>query len=162
MAAATSTPPATAPQPAQPPMLNHDLAIKSVEHAQTYYSILEAIPGHKVRLTRCDDDLHRDFLETFPELAAPAEGDKRPDPVSRITELSVKSPDAQPKWQALAAKYADKSTSPHPQSSNRPDLVLFPQSRAHATAPSSATTSPTNTPSPTPCSSGVSNSTATK
>ena len=84
------------------------MAIRCVEHAQTYWHILEAVKT--VHLTKYDDELYDAFLEAFPEFKPLAEGENQAnDPVRKIMEVQVKHPDAQPRWQALASKFENKS-----------------------------------------------------
>lgn len=120
--------PAQRPTAAQPQQqqslsgLDKDMAVRCVEHAQTYWNILEALPSTKVHLTRVDDELYQDFCQTFPEFN-PKEGSgstTNVDPVTKINEQQVKSVELQPRWHTLATKYQNKST---PSSSFLPSFI---------------------------------------
>lgn len=122
MATAKTAQQSGAAQPQQPqqqqqslPGLDKNMAVRCVEHAQTYWEILEALPSTKVHLTRVDDDLYHDFCQAFPEFVVPQQeeesGSSTPvDPVTKITEQQVKSAELQPRWHTLATQYQDKST----------------------------------------------------
>lgn len=60
-------------------------AVKAVEQAETYYSLLEKVKGSTLRLTKHDDDIFNQLLEDFPEY-------KEPKNVSVISEEEMKSP----------------------------------------------------------------------
>ena len=40
-------------------------AVKAVQQAETYWSLLEKIPGSKLKLTKHDDDIFNQLLEDF-------------------------------------------------------------------------------------------------
>ena len=61
----------------------------------TYWSILEKMPGSKLRLTKMDDDIHNDFKATFPEF----------DPKETIDEDKMKSKEGKEKWREWMMKY---------------------------------------------------------
>ncbi|KAH8980674.1 hypothetical protein EDB92DRAFT_1805612, partial [Lactarius akahatsu] len=44
-------------------------AVKAVEHAQTYWSLLEKIPPRDLKLTRFDDEIFEHTPREFPEFA---------------------------------------------------------------------------------------------
>ncbi|KAN0139161.1 hypothetical protein V8E53_003050, partial [Lactarius tabidus] len=44
-------------------------AVKAVEHAQTYWNLLEKIPPRQFRFTRFDDEIYERRLREFPEFA---------------------------------------------------------------------------------------------
>ena len=61
----------------------------------TYWSILEKMPGSKLRLTKMDDDIHDDFTATFPDF----------DPKETIDEDKMKSKEGKEKWREWMMKY---------------------------------------------------------
>lgn len=64
----------------------------------TYWSILEKMPGSKLRLTKMDDDIYKDFTATFPDF----------NPKETIDEDKMKSKEGKEKWREWMMKY-DKS-----------------------------------------------------
>ncbi|KAF9941871.1 hypothetical protein BGZ75_008096 [Mortierella antarctica] len=40
-------------------------AVKAMHHAETYFSLLEAMDGSKLKLTKIDDEIYVDFMSTF-------------------------------------------------------------------------------------------------
>lgn len=73
-------------------------AVKAVEQAETYYSLLEKVKGSTLRLTKHDDDIFNQLLEDFPEY-------KEPKNVSVISEEEMKSPSGKAKWRAFCEKF---------------------------------------------------------
>lgn len=73
-------------------------AVKAVEQAETYYSLLEKVKGSTLRLTKHDDDIFNQLLEDFPEF-------KDPKNVSVISEEEMKSPEGKAKWRAFCEKF---------------------------------------------------------
>jgi hypothetical protein len=64
----------------------------------TYWSILEKIPGSKLRLTKIDDDIHEHFLKEFPDY----------DLKSTINEDEMKSKAGKERWRTFIASYEGK------------------------------------------------------
>ncbi|KAG9123977.1 hypothetical protein FRC07_013302 [Ceratobasidium sp. 392] len=50
--------------------IEQQFAVKAVEHAQTYWQLIEAVPPTRLKLTKLDDDIYNDFMEQFPEYNA--------------------------------------------------------------------------------------------
>ncbi|KAG0057375.1 hypothetical protein BGZ83_010834 [Gryganskiella cystojenkinii] len=72
-------------------------AVKAMHHAETYFNLLEAIDGSKLKLTKIDDEIFADYLLTFgPE-------------VPRIDildeEKDFKSPAMKEKWRNFINRY---------------------------------------------------------
>jgi hypothetical protein len=61
----------------------------------TYWSLLENIPGSKLRLTRLDDDIYDHFKRHFPEF----------DVASDIHEDEMKSKEGKEKWRKFIGEY---------------------------------------------------------
>lgn len=61
----------------------------------TYWSILEKIPGSKLRLTKMDDDIYEHLKEDFPEF----------DPAETIDEDKMKSKAGKERWRNFMNKY---------------------------------------------------------
>ncbi|KAL6449777.1 SPBC3E7.07c Protein PBDC1 [Candida maltosa Xu316] len=75
-------------------------AVKAVEQAETYYSLLEKVPGSKLRLTKYDDEIFNQLLEDFPEF-------KDHEKASVISEEEMKSPSGKAKWRTFCEKFKD-------------------------------------------------------
>lgn len=83
--------------PARPP-LNHSLHDAAVNHAQTYWSILERRKGSELRLTRMDQEIYDHLMEVFPNFnsAVPLDEDE------------MKSQVGKEKWRLFMSKYEKK------------------------------------------------------
>lgn len=70
----------------------------AVNHAQTYWSILERRKGSELRLTRMDQEIYDHLMEVFPDFdsAAPLDEDK------------MKSEVGKEKWRLFMKKYEQK------------------------------------------------------
>jgi len=62
---------------------------------ETYWNILEKIPGSKLRLTKIDDEIYEHFKEDFPEW----------DPTATIVEDEMKSKAGKERWRNFIMKY---------------------------------------------------------
>ena len=69
-----------------------------VEHMNTYWSILEKIPGSKLRLTKMDDDILEHFNKDFPDF----------DLKATINEDDMKSKDGKERWRTFINAYENK------------------------------------------------------
>ncbi|KAF9155310.1 hypothetical protein BG015_010334 [Linnemannia schmuckeri] len=72
-------------------------AVKAMHHAETYFSLLQAMDGSKLKLTKIDDEIYDDFMSTF----APN--------VPRVDILDedkdFKSPEMKEKWRNFINRY---------------------------------------------------------
>ncbi|WFD40153.1 uncharacterized protein MJAP1_003139 [Malassezia japonica] len=84
------------------PEIEKQIAVRCVEHAQTYWNLLEKVKGSALRLTKFDDDIMADFEEMFPDTF------KDDNAVRLINEDSMKSPAGKQKWREFIAKYEKK------------------------------------------------------
>ncbi|EGW33801.1 uncharacterized protein SPAPADRAFT_59156 [Spathaspora passalidarum NRRL Y-27907] len=75
-------------------------AVKAVQQAETYWSLLEKIPGSKLKLTKFDDDIFTCLLEAFPEFKEPAN-------VAQISEEDMKSAAGKTKWREFCEQFKD-------------------------------------------------------
>lgn len=66
----------------------------------TYWSLLERIPGSKLRLTKMDDDILEHFQHDFSDL----------DPAAPIDEDKMKSKEGKERWRNFTMQY-EKSVS---------------------------------------------------
>lgn len=70
----------------------------AVEHLMTYWSILEKVPGSKLRLTKMDDEIYEHFMREFPDF----------DPSATINEDEMKSKAGKEKWRKFMMEYEKK------------------------------------------------------
>lgn len=66
-----------------------------VQHMETYWNILEKVPGSKLRLTKFDDDIYEHFKKEFPEF----------DPSAVINEDEMKSKEGKERWRKFIGEY---------------------------------------------------------
>jgi hypothetical protein len=69
-----------------------------VQHIETYWKILEKVPGSKLRLTKFDDEIYEHFKKEFPEF----------DPKATIDEDEMKSKEGKEKWRKFINVYEKK------------------------------------------------------
>jgi hypothetical protein len=69
-----------------------------VQHLETYWKILEKVPGSKLRLTKLDDEIYEHFKKEFPEF----------DPKATIDEDEMKSKEGKEKWRKFINVYEKK------------------------------------------------------
>ncbi|PWN95093.1 DUF757-domain-containing protein [Tilletiopsis washingtonensis] len=89
------------------PEIEKQMAVKCVEHAQTYWNLLEKLDARSLRLTKLDDDIYAHMLDAFPELAEGAAGDAA---VGKIDEEEMKSESGKTRWREFIARYEGKVT----------------------------------------------------
>ncbi|EED16477.1 DUF757 domain protein [Talaromyces stipitatus ATCC 10500] len=78
--------------------MEKQFAVKAVEHLMTYWSILEKVPGSKLRLTKMDDEIYEHFKRDFPDF----------DPNETINEDEMKSKAGKEKWRKFMMEYEKK------------------------------------------------------
>ncbi|KAG8631015.1 hypothetical protein KVT40_000155 [Elsinoe batatas] len=78
--------------------IEKQFAVKVVSHMTTYWSILEKIPGSKLRLTKMDDEIHEHFKKEFPDF----------DPAATIVEDEMKSKEGKERWRNFINQYDKK------------------------------------------------------
>ncbi|KAI1320628.1 hypothetical protein EDD11_000150 [Mortierella claussenii] len=71
-------------------------AVKAMHHAETYFSLLEAMDGSKLKLTKIDDEIYDDFRSTFGP-------DFKIDVLDEAKDF--KSPEMKEKWRNFINKY---------------------------------------------------------
>ncbi|KAG8835829.1 hypothetical protein FRC17_000792 [Serendipita sp. 399] len=74
-------------------------AVKAVEHAQTYWNLLEAVPPSSLKLTRLDDEIHEHFSQEFPELI------EDPQKIKVLDEDWMKDPAGKERWRKFISAY---------------------------------------------------------
>ncbi|QRV84889.1 Polysaccharide biosynthesis [Ceratobasidium sp. AG-Ba] len=82
--------------------IEKQFAVKAVEHAQTYWQLLEAVPPSRLKLTKFDDEIYNDFLEQFPEYNADHSA------IRVIDEDAMKSKDNKLRWNKFMKSYEKK------------------------------------------------------
>lgn len=80
--------------------IEKQFAVKAVTQAETYWGLLEKIPGSKLKLTKHDDAIFEQLLEDFPEFKEPAN-------VAEISEAAMKSALGKAKWRTFCEKFKD-------------------------------------------------------
>lgn len=80
--------------------LEKQFAVKAVMQAETYWGLLEKVPGSSLKLTKYDDDIFTQLLEDFPEF-------KDPKAAAEISEDAMKSKDGKVKWREFCEKFKD-------------------------------------------------------
>ncbi|KAI5957226.1 YPL225W [Candida jiufengensis] len=75
-------------------------AVKAVQQAETYWSLLEKVPGSKLKLTKHDDQIFEQLLEDFPQF-------KDRSVAETIDENEMKSPQGKTKWREFCEKFKD-------------------------------------------------------
>lgn len=85
------------------PEIEKQMAVKCVEHAQATWNLYEKVKPSTLRLSKLDDDIYKDFQETFPELA---EDEKS---IEKIDEERMKSKEGKERWRNFLNRYEGKS-----------------------------------------------------
>ncbi|KAK6198613.1 uncharacterized protein RJT21DRAFT_49572 [Scheffersomyces amazonensis] len=78
--------------------MEKQFAVKAVMQAETFWSLLEKIPGSKLKLTKHDDEIFEQFLQDFPEY-------KEPSQVAIISEDDMKSKEGKARWRTFCEKF---------------------------------------------------------
>ncbi|KAF7288668.1 Duf757 domain-containing protein [Mycena chlorophos] len=83
--------------------IEKQFAVKAVEQAQTYWNLLEKVPPTELKLTRLDDEIYEDTINTFPELS-----ENNYAGLIKLNEEWMKSPDGKERWRAFIERYKKK------------------------------------------------------
>ncbi|CAF9916311.1 MAG: hypothetical protein GOMPHAMPRED_000954 [Gomphillus americanus] len=78
--------------------IEKQFAVKAVQHMATYWSILEKLPGSKLRLTKMDDEIFEHFQKDFPDI----------DVSQTMDENKMKSKDGKERWRNFMMAYEKK------------------------------------------------------
>ncbi|KFA65850.1 hypothetical protein S40285_04661 [Stachybotrys chlorohalonatus IBT 40285] len=78
--------------------MEKQFAVKTVQHMQTYWAILEKVKGSSLRLTKMDDDIYNHLKEAFPEF----------DPAATVDEDEMKSKAGKERWRKFMMAYEKK------------------------------------------------------
>jgi len=83
--------------------IEKQFAVKAVEHAQTYWNLLEKVPPRELKLTKLDDEIFEHTIKEFPELnVEPYEG------FTKLDEEWMKSKDCKERWRLFIQSYENK------------------------------------------------------
>jgi len=85
--------------------IEKQFAVKAVEHAQTYWNLLEKIPPRSLKLTRYDDEIFEHTLREFPEFAAAPHAS-----LVTLDENWIKSKEGKERWRSFIDAYEKKIT----------------------------------------------------
>ena len=69
-----------------------------MQHIETYWKILEKVPGSRLRLTKIDDDIYEHFKKDFPDFDAKA----------TIDEDKMKGKEGKERWRKFINEYEKK------------------------------------------------------
>lgn len=83
--------------------IEKQFAVKAVEHAQTYWNILEKVPPRGLRLTKLDDEIYEHVMSAFPELSG-----NDHEKLVKLDEDWLKSEDGKKRWRAFVNAYEKK------------------------------------------------------
>lgn len=75
--------------------MEKQFAVKAVQQMSVYWSILEKMPGSKLRLTRLDDQILEHLKGDFPDF----------DPAQELDEDQMKSKEGKEKWRKFSMAY---------------------------------------------------------
>ena len=78
--------------------IEKQFAVKVVQHMETYWNILEKVPGSKLRLTKIDDEIYEHFKKEFPDF----------DTSATINEDEMKSKAGKERWRNFINTYENK------------------------------------------------------
>ncbi|ORX33935.1 putative polysaccharide biosynthesis protein [Kockovaella imperatae] len=73
-------------------------AVKTVEHLEAYERLISGIPPRNLKLTPMDNELHENFLSTFPEYASP-------EALRNLNEDEMKSAKGKERWRNFILPY---------------------------------------------------------
>ena len=77
--------------------MEQQFAVRAVQQMTVYWSILEKMPGSKLRLTRLDDEIYEHLKKDFPDF----------DPAAELDEEEVKSKDGKERWRNFCMVYSE-------------------------------------------------------
>ncbi|KAL6942424.1 hypothetical protein ACO0QE_003599 [Hanseniaspora vineae] len=81
--------------------IEKQFAVVAVEQAETYWNLLNSIPGSKLKLTKFDDEIYNSFIVLFPEY-------QDVERVKKFTEDELKTKEAKEKWRNWTKLFEEK------------------------------------------------------
>ncbi|KIM62941.1 hypothetical protein SCLCIDRAFT_1214743, partial [Scleroderma citrinum Foug A] len=83
--------------------IEKQFAVKAVEHAQTYWALLEKVPPRQLKLSKLDDEIYDHVISEFPELV-----ENEHEKLIKLDEDWLKSEDGKKRWRAFINAYEKK------------------------------------------------------
>lgn len=81
--------------------IEKQFAVRAVQQAETYWGLLEKIPGSRLKLTKYDNEILDELFKHFPEFESP-------DYVKNIDEESLKNAIAKERWRKYLKLFEGK------------------------------------------------------
>ena len=78
--------------------IEKQFAVKAVVQSETYWNLLEKIPGSQLKLTKFDNDIYEQVLNDCPEF-------KNKEKVAQIDESEMKSVSGKERWRNFCEKF---------------------------------------------------------
>lgn len=78
--------------------IEKQFAVKAVHQAETYWNLLEKIPGSKLKLSKYDDDIYDQLMLDFPEFRVPSFA-------KHVDEEWLKSKVGKDRWRPFCEKF---------------------------------------------------------
>ncbi|KAI0083786.1 polysaccharide biosynthesis-domain-containing protein [Irpex rosettiformis] len=82
--------------------IEKQFAVKAVEHAQTYWNLLERVEPKQLKLTKHDDEIFEHLKRDFPEMF-----EEPYDKITKLDEEWMKSKDGKEKWRKFIDSYKE-------------------------------------------------------
>ncbi|KAI0791572.1 polysaccharide biosynthesis-domain-containing protein [Irpex lacteus] len=82
--------------------IEKQFAVKAVEHAQTYWNLLEKVEPKQLRLTKHDDEIFEHLKRDFPEMF-----EEPYDKITKLDEEAMKSKEGKEKWRKFIESYKE-------------------------------------------------------
>jgi len=83
--------------------IEKQFAVKAVEHAQTYWNLLEKVHPRSLKLTKLDDEIYEHTMSTFPEF-----NEENHAHLVKLDEDWLKSDIGKKKWREFCQVYEKK------------------------------------------------------
>ncbi|RDX55360.1 DUF757-domain-containing protein [Polyporus arcularius HHB13444] len=83
--------------------IEKQFAVKAVEHAQTYWNLLEKVKPQDLKLTPIDDEIFEHTMKEFPELS-----ENNYEKLIKIDEDWMKSEEGKKRWRNFMMQYEKK------------------------------------------------------
>ncbi|KAI0752640.1 polysaccharide biosynthesis-domain-containing protein [Daedaleopsis nitida] len=83
--------------------IEKQFAVKAVEHAQTYWNLLEKVHPRELKLTKMDDEIFDHAMEVFPELK-----ENEHEKLIKLDEEWMKSESGKNRWRDFIQHYEKK------------------------------------------------------
>ncbi|OJA18553.1 hypothetical protein AZE42_04012 [Rhizopogon vesiculosus] len=84
-------------------MIEKQFAVKAVEHAQTYWNLLEKVSPRALKLTKLDDEIYEHTMSTFPEFS-----EDEHVKLLKLDEDWLKSETGKKRWREFCQVYEKK------------------------------------------------------